>query len=361
MGAVVRSTSLLPAIHRKYPGAALTWVTAKNSLSLLAENPLVDMVLSSSHEDLLKLRALKFDVAICVDKSLEAAGILKFTSYDELFGFTADSITGAIVPANSAAEELWRLGLDNPLKFFKNQKAETQLMHEAFELGPFQRDEYQLFLSAEEFRTAQLRREEWGQGNGGPIIGFNTGCSSVIPMKRWTVDFHRRIILTLQNLGFSNLVLLGGAEDEARNQEIAEGFNIFNSPSRLGLRDGVCSVEACDIVITGDSLGMHLAIARAKYVVAWFGPTCSQEIDLYDRGSALSADVSCGPCWKRSCQHEVMCYDSVSEAKIVASVRQGSEWLNRGKTLMTKVATNVPLAAKALVKVPIRVPNEQSL
>lgn len=339
----MRSTALLPALHRKYPGAAVTWVTAKSSLPLLAENPLLDQVLSSNHEDLLKLRAFHFDVAICIDKSLEAVGILKSTNYRKLYGFTADPTSGAILPANSAAEELWLIGLDNPLKFFGNKKTESQLMIEAFELGPFQRDEYQLSLSTEESKIAKQRREQWGQGKSGPIIGFNTGCSSVIPMKRWTVAFHRQIIVSLQKLGFSKLVLLGGAEDELRNQQIAQGLKVFKSPTNLGLRDGICSIEACDLVISGDSLGMHLAIARAKFVIAWFGPTCAHEIDLYDRGLALSADVPCGPCWKRSCHQEVMCYDKVSEAKIMASVRQGCEWLNRAKTLETKV----PLAVEA--------------
>ena len=44
-------------------------------------------------------------------------------------------------------------------------------------------------------------------------------------------------------------------------------------------------MNACDIVVSGDSLGMHMAIGLKKWVVAWFGPTCHQEIDLYDRGA----------------------------------------------------------------------------
>ena len=52
-------------------------------------------------------------------------------------------------------------------------------------------------------------------------------------------------------------------------------------------------MNRCDVVISGDSLGMHMAIALSKHVVAWFGPTSPQEIDLYDRGVKLLADRLC--------------------------------------------------------------------
>ena len=119
LGAVVRSTSLLQAIKRKYPSSHLTWVTDRPADQLLRGNPWVDRVLVTETSDLLQLRALHFDVGFCIDKSLKAAGVIASTHIRELFGFRADAETSAIVPANSAAEELWHLGLSNHNKFFE--------------------------------------------------------------------------------------------------------------------------------------------------------------------------------------------------------------------------------------------------
>jgi heptosyltransferase-2 len=128
------------------------------------------------------------------------------------------------------------------------------------------------------------------------------------------------------SLGFENIVLLGGPEDTERNFQIGKDFEISQSPTRLGLKDGHVSVQACDLIVTGDSLGMHMAIARKKYVVAWFGPTCAHEIDLYDRGVALIAKVECSPCWKKSCDKINMCYDQIKIEEVIAAIHKGVLW-----------------------------------
>jgi heptosyltransferase-2 len=328
LGAVVRATSVLAAIKRKFPSSHITWVTDAPAHRLLANHPRIDRVLTSSHEDLLQLRALEFDLSFVIDKSLKAAGIQTLVKSDWTYGFSVDSRTGAIVPATPAARELWELGLSDQKKFFENKKPETQLLIEALELGPFQRDEYELHLSATEKSEALLRRQQWMKDSTQPIIALNTGCSNVIAAKKWTVEFSRRVIQELSGAGYRNLVLLGGPEDTLRNQQIANQLPVISSPTELGLRDGLVSTEACDLIITGDSLGMHLGIAQRKYVIAWFGPTCAHEIDLYGRGEILLSAAqteksACGPCWKRSCDKSLMCFDRVDIKEVIAAVARG--------------------------------------
>ncbi|WP_413288001.1 glycosyltransferase family 9 protein [Bdellovibrio sp. HCB337] len=322
IGAVVRATSLLRGIKRKYPGSHVTWVTDAPSDQLLRNHPLIDRVLTTKADDMLTLSALEFDTAFMIDKSLKAAGVLKQTQADVVFGFKADARGGAILPATPAANELWQLGLDNQQKFFVNTKAETQLMVEALELGEFQRDEYDLHLSFEEQLEALRRRQEWLQGRE-VTIGLNTGCSSVIPYKKLSVDFQRRIIQIIQNELNVTVVLLGGPEDTERNQQIGQGLSVVQSSTTSGLRDGLVSVAACDVVLTGDSLGMHMAISQKKYVVAWFGPTCAQEIDLYGRGEKILSKAACAPCWKRVCDKQTMCYDQVSIVEVIEALKRG--------------------------------------
>jgi heptosyltransferase-2 len=76
---------------------------------LLRGHPLIDRVCVTIIEDLLVLSSQNFDIAFVIDKSLKAAGLLKWTQVDQVFGFVSDPICGGIVPATPAAEGLWQM------------------------------------------------------------------------------------------------------------------------------------------------------------------------------------------------------------------------------------------------------------
>lgn len=326
LGAVLRSTSLLKAIRRKYPKAQITWLTKAPAHQLLQNLTDIDRVLTLHPEDLLQLEALQFDVAMVIDKSLVAAGLLKRVSAGQVLGFRANS-AGSIVPANGEAGELWELGLSDHKKFFVNQKSEQQLVHEALALGPYTRDEYQVRFSFMEMSQVAQRRHRWSPA-AKEILGINTGCSAMLPAKKMSVEGHRRLIQELladPRFRGHSVVLLGGPEDTERNDAIARGLPVFQSPTTAGLRDGLISVAACDLVFTGDSVGMHMAIALKKWTVAWFGPSCQQEVDLYGRGVKVLTKAACSPCWKRSCEKPLMCYDQVDLCEVRNALVRGLE------------------------------------
>jgi heptosyltransferase II len=217
--------------------------------------------------------------------------------------------------------ELWNIGLDDDFKFFVNQKPETRLVAESLELT-YRRDEYGVSLTPQERLESLTLKRKWGDR----VIGLNTGCSPVIQAKKLTVETHRELVKKLSHFG--RVVLLGGgAEDTKRNAQIAEGLDVIQTSCENGIRNGFVSMNACDIVVSGDSLGMHMAIGLKKWVVAWFGPTCAQEIDLFDRGVKIKTQSACSPCWKRSCSKTVMCYDQVSLDELVSGVKEGLNWL----------------------------------
>jgi heptosyltransferase-2 len=329
LGAVLRSTSLLRSIHEKYHGSHITWITDAPAHHLLANNPLIDRILTSDLNGLLTLSALEFDVAFVIDKSLKAVGILKHTKIKKTFGFRAESVTGAIVPATEAAFPLWELGLSNHKKFFVNKKSEVQLVLEALELSGTQ-TEYVLQMTENELKKSLERRRLWSP-QGKMLVGLNTGCSPVIPYKKLSVDMHRKLIVYLKQNNFE-VVLLGGPEDTDRNEQIAHDLEVFSSPTEQGIRDGLVSMQACDIVVTGDSLGMHMAISLKKWVVAWFGPTCAHEIELYNRGVHVLTKAACSPCWKRTCHNSHMCYDQVDINELINGIHKGYQWLTSSST-----------------------------
>lgn len=88
-------------------------------------------------------------------------------------------------------------------------------------------------------------------------------------------------------------------------------------------------INSAKIIVTHDSLGLHIARALNKKILALFGPTSSREIYLGE-GVALSEaerpSFSCPPCYKDSCHNMIHCMKSLS----VDEVENGLRALNKG-------------------------------
>jgi len=320
------TTSLLPALKKKYPVSMITWITLNNARRLLDGNPLVDEVLPWEPESWMKLAARKFDLALNIDKAENSCAFMMSIDAVKKAGYGLNR-RGVIVPLNREAEYNYRLGLNDHLKFRVNRKPNTQLLAEAMGLK-FSRDEYILRLSEEEKAFTRSYRRSLFAGNGGDggkiVVGFNTGCSTLYPNKKMTLDQHAVLIEALSTDPRLRLLLLGGPEDTGRNEELVRrvGTKVVSTPTTEGVRRGLCYIDACDVVVSGDSFGMHAAIGLKKYVVAWFGLSCPQEIDLYERGVKLIPEgLECSPCWKRECPYNLECIQMIDLDGIIAAVR----------------------------------------
>ncbi len=328
LGDVLRTTALLPAIRRVQPRAHVTWLTRPEAAPLLRNNPLVDRVLVLGDATPAVLSSLRFDLALCADKSIVAGALMRGTRAEVKRGFTVND-DGVITPLTPAADRLYQLGLDNHAKFFENQRSEQDLMAEALGL-PYQHDRYVVVLDDQERGWARADRQRAAVEDGSLLVGWNTGCGPRYPYKRLDVEDQIRVIsLTHQRLRRPDrtrfLLLGGGAEDEARNAAIGgtlaeQGIDVLQAPCREGLRRGLASVAACDVVVSGDSLGLHMAIGLKKPVVAWFGITCHQEIDVYGRGIKVLAEVPCRPCWLQSCSQEPKCFSRLPWSDLADAV-----------------------------------------
>ena len=321
MGNVLVTTTILPSLKRKYPKSTIRWITLANAAPLIEQNPFVDRVYRWEPESWLQLQALRFDLVLNVDKSVRAGSLTMLLSAKKKLGYGINE-HGVIVPLNKEAEYNYRLGLDDHLKFRVNQKSNGQLLAEALAL-PYRRDEYVLKLSEEERRFCDRYSTQHRLRGAELVVGLNTGCSTLYPNKKMTIDQHVVLLKALANVSGIRSVLLGGPEDTERNAEIARvvGPGVLCSPTTEGVRRGICYENVCDVVVSGDSFGMHAAIALKKYVIAWFGVSCPQEIDLYDRGVKLVPDgLECSPCWKHECPYHLECIQMIDLERIIAEI-----------------------------------------
>ena len=319
MGNVLVTTSILPAVKRKYPHSVITWITLSNASRLLDNNHSIDTVFVWEPDSLVILGSMRFDIVMNVDKSQRSCALTMGIHAKQKLGYGLND-RGQIIPLNREAEYNYLLGLDDHLKFRLNTRTVSDILHQTMKLD-YRRDEYVLNLSEEEKQFCVRYATEKGLAKARLVVGLNTGCSLLYPNKKMTVDQHIALIDRLsEDLPDVRLVLLGGPEDTERNVEIARrvGEKVLSTPTTEGLRRGICYENLCDVVVTGDSFGMHSAIGLKKYVIAWFGLSCWTEIDLYGRGEKLFPEtLECAPCWKRQCPYNLECIQLIDLERIV--------------------------------------------
>lgn len=123
-------------------------------------------------------------------------------------------------------------------------------------------------LAAEPDRTPfSLPGLRAGSGEIGLICGSENN-----PEKRWPVARWRALIAALPDRRF---VLFGTAADRALTSAVAEKFGdrVDNRAGRTDLRAFAAGLQACTLLVTNDTGGMHLANALGVPLVALFGPT----------------------------------------------------------------------------------------
>jgi heptosyltransferase-2 len=281
----------------------------------------VDHVYPYDPESLSILKEMDFDFVMNVDKSQRSCALTNSIKAKNKLGFGLNG-DGKIIPLNDGAFYNYNLGMDDNLKFRVNKKTGQEYLAETFEVD-YKRDEYVFSFTDEEKRFISDYKHEQGINENDFVIGFNTGCSDLYPNKKMNIDQHIYIINKLLSDGRYKIALFGGPEDNERNNLIYSEFEgkIINTPTNLGVRKGACFENIADVIITGDSFGMHLAIALKKFVIVWFGVSCWTEIDLYDRGLKLyPEDLFCSPCWKKECPYNLECIQRIDLDKIITTV-----------------------------------------
>jgi|WetSurMetagenome_2_1015567.scaffolds.fasta_scaffold58096_2 ADP-heptose:LPS heptosyltransferase len=320
MGDVLRTTALLPGLKRKYPDGSIFWVVDEESADLLRANPLIDRIIPFTAEHLLQLAVERFDALICLDKDRGATALAVRVEAKAKFGFGMNE-HGNLVALNPAADYALRLGIDDDLKFHKNTKTYQEIIAEAAEVD-YHGDPYIFNLTAaDRSEAADFFRK--ARGSKRPKIGLNTGAGSKFLTKQWPAAHYRKLIRSLiRDLG-AEVYLLGGAREKALNADLAKGASgrVHHTGTGHSLRQFAGFVEAMDAVVTSDTLGMHIAIALGRPVVALFGPTAPQEITLYGRGAKLFAGAPCAPCYKQTCA-DMACMSEITPAQVFAEIQK---------------------------------------
>jgi len=319
MGDVLRSTALLPPLAEEHPHAAITWITRKESVPLLKPNRYVGEVLELGPEMMVHLQTRTFDRVINLDASKISAALATAARSKRKDGFVLND-QGYVQPTNAAAAAWLDAGLFDDIK---RQGTETYQDRMAAILGlSGKKHEYVFELSRDEHARAKTQLESLGLDFSRPIIGLNTGAGERWPLKQWREDGYVELVDRLSRRSDAQFLLLGGPSEAARNERLKtrSQVRLFDPGCDNPLRHFAGFLDCCDVVVSGDTLAMHLSLALGKRTVVVFGPTSAAEIELYGLGEKVVPDMGCLSCYKTSCDFVPNCMDLISTAMVEDAV-----------------------------------------
>lgn len=321
LGDVLRTTAILPGLASRTSGLHVTWVTAPAAQDLVRHHPLVDAVELCRPDDPMSVEALGAELA-----SQRFARVLSFDDEEPLCRLAtklAEETRGATLPAGADADEFldgllsgaylaadgsrqytldvapwFDMGLLS--RFGKQEADRRKLANErshpeiyADMLG-IEKGEPELPLSSEAIAFAEDFARRTDLHAGGPVIGMNTGSGGRWESKKLSVERTVALMCGLAERRGDDprFLVLGGPEEAGRNARIltaaeSKGLRVLDAGTDNPILAFAALVDRLDLLVTSDSLALHVANARRVPVLAFFAPTSAAEIDLYGRGIAV--------------------------------------------------------------------------
>jgi heptosyltransferase-2 len=321
MGDVLRTTALLPVLAEAHPGVAITWITRRESRPLLERNPFITEILEYGKDALVQLQTRTFDRVINLDAGKTSAALASMANARQKDGFILD-VRGSVQPTNAAARRWLEMGIFDDLKR-RGTSTYQDLMLEIIG-SPGAAHRYVFELTEEERARGRMHLQRLGIDFSCPVIGLNTGAGRRWQLKQWREEGYLELVERLARRHTAQFVLLGGPEERERHQRL-------RSRSRVPLIDSGCDnpvrhfaaiVAACNLVVAGDTLAMHLSLALGRRTVVLFGPTSAAEIEMYELGEKVVPRMECLACYKPTCDFVPNCMDLITTDVVEAAVER---------------------------------------
>lgn len=305
IGDVIRTTSILHGLREKYNGCKIDWVAKKESFAVLKNNKLINKIFLVF--EVKKILKFKYDLVISLDDGYEACKLASKLSPKKLVGACLKSKQRAYTEDSSP----W-FGMGLISRFGKqkadelkarNKKTYQEIMYGILNLK-YKKQEPILILKKTELDFGKKIAEKHSIKKNDLAIGINTGAGGRWEDKKLSIEKTAELIDKLNaKIKNTKLVLFGGPEEKERNEKIRKlaKTEIINAGCKNSLMEFASLVNLCDVLITSDSLALHIATALKKKIVAFFCPTSPSEIELYSRGIKVIPKKGCLCCYKPKC------------------------------------------------------------
>jgi len=319
LGDVIRTAAVLPGLKERWPDSHVTWISRPNGARMLKNHPLIDRLLSFDAETLSHVEYERFDLCLSLDKEPGPAALAMRVDTPDSRGIGL-SVYGTPTPLNPECEDYFLLGLDDELKFRGNTKSYQRLLYEALGLE-YAGERYRLYPSRDAVEAARAFWERVGVTRDDIVVGLNTGAGPVFANKNWPPEKYIELARAITERTDWRVALYGGPDEGELNHRIADACpGVIDTGCRHDEQHFTALMQRGDVIVTGDTMAMHVAIALETPTIVLFGPTCDQEIDLYGLGEKLNAGLDCSPCYRRRCDYSPNCMDALDVERVFEAV-----------------------------------------
>ena len=320
IGDVLRTTSILPPIRKKYPDAFITWCTKSNAAQLFINNNFVDEVITFEEDALFRINVEEYDIVINLDTSKISSSIAASANSKSKIGFVLNK-KGYVEATSKAANKWLEMSAFDDLKK-ENKQTHQEIMYEILDLDTTKIAQPILYLSDADLEKGNSLAEKWNLHKELTTIGLNVGVGNKWPNKGWPNKKWEELIEVLDSKNYQ-LLLLGGQEEKKLMARLCSKYIfLIDTGYNNSLVEFAAIVKQCDMLITADSLALHIGTALNKKIIALFGPTSINEIDLFGRGIKVTAPDDCKCYYNRYCSEEVSCMEKITCEMVMSAVSE---------------------------------------
>ncbi|MEX0968494.1 MAG: glycosyltransferase family 9 protein [Bacteroidia bacterium] len=295
MGDVIRTTPLVVRYRQLFPDCHISWITLTPQILPPDE---IDAIYKFDHLSVYSLLHEDFDIAINLDKEIEACGLLRDVRAKEKIGFIEKN--GHVDIANPEAKHKLITGLFDQISI-QNKKSYLEEIFEICKMK-FNYEPYLINQNRDLVAKWESLREKSG---GKPIVGLNTGCGQRWLTRLWPQEYWIALITRLQNEGMFPMVL-GGPDEEPQNLIYAQRTGCYY-PGTYSLPEFMAITANCDLVVTAVSMMMHIAMGLQKPLVLFNNIFNKHEFEMYGRGEILEPHTGCEDFYGTRCTRERHC------------------------------------------------------
>jgi heptosyltransferase-2 len=305
LGDVLRTTSILAGLYKKYPGVTVTWLTAGAAKPLVDRHRMIGRVVTCDVRDASSVAAVAEDLAgttwdwvlslddeepLCrLASSLPHArlsGAFMTQSGERAYTDDVEPWFGMGLLSRAGKEAADRMKIDN-------DRSHPEIFADMFEI---EAGRPELPLAADAVAAAQAFASRMDLRRDTLVVGLNTGAGGRWTSKGLPVE---RVIAYAGALASAldepvAFLVLGGPPERERNDAIIEGIQALGLSARVidaGTENPIPTfaglVGLSDVLLTSDSLALHLGVAMNVSIVSFFAPTSAAEIELYGLGTKV--------------------------------------------------------------------------
>lgn len=311
LGDVVRTSYFAKCLRDKYGQELyLTWITSPAAMPILQNNLYIDKVCL----DFSEIKNEQFDVIYSLDDEIEILSQLAFLNYKKIVGAYLYSATKIRTYCDESAA-WFDMGLLSKLGKLEadNRKRANKRTHGDIFAQIFDTELPEPFFFQEKNTSFISKKDSDFKLGINPYAGDRWSSKEMLPN-----ELEKLIRLLLGSTLFGSMkgkiILFGRGEDRKKNLEVASRFSdksIEVANTDESVLNLATQIRSLSVLITSDSLAMHLAIAQRIPFLAFFAPTSAAEIDDFGFGQKLisTADDYCS--YKKDADNKTITADRI--------------------------------------------------